>query len=243
MRTFIRIALCLMFCRAAVHAAGPVDASTLDNKVLIGYQGWFTCPDDGSGRWTHWSRGVPAAESLTVEMSPDLSELDPDERCSVSGMTVAGKPAYLFSSRNQKTVSRHFRWMQQYGLDGVLVQRFVGSIRGKRADGDVVLRNIMAGAKESGRTFAIEYDISGGHPETFAQTLKDDWVYLVDELKVTSHPNYQRHNKKPVLSIWGMGLNDGNGHPPADPEAAKALIEWFKSKAQIQSRSTYMDGT
>ena len=87
-------------------------------------------------------------------------------------MTIGGKPAYLFSSRNPKTVSRHFRWMKEYGLDGVLVQRFVGEIRRKRADGDVVLKNIMAAAKEYGRTFAIEYDISGGNPETFAQTIE-----------------------------------------------------------------------
>ena len=32
----------------ALHAAGAVDPATLDNKVLIGYQGWFTCPTDGS---------------------------------------------------------------------------------------------------------------------------------------------------------------------------------------------------
>ena len=113
-------------CPAALHAAGAVDPSTLDNKVLIGYQGWFTCPSDGSQRWTHWSRGVPSAETLTVELYPDLSELDADERCEIPGMTIGGKPAYLFSSRNQKTVSRHFRWMKEYGLDGVLVQRFVG---------------------------------------------------------------------------------------------------------------------
>jgi hypothetical protein len=242
-RTNIRIALLLLFCGAAVHAAGDVDPSTLDNKVLIGYQGWFTCPADGSGRWTHWSRGVPAADTLTVELYPDLRELDPDERCTVPGMTIDGKPAYLFSSRNQKTVSRHFRWMKEYGLDGVLVQRFVGEIRRKRTDGDVVLKNIMAAAKESGRTFAIEYDISGGNRETFTQTLEDDWVYLVDELKVTSHPNYQRHNGKPVLSVWGMGLGDGSAHPPADPQVAKDLIEWFKSKAPPQYRVTYMGGT
>jgi len=132
--------------------------------------------------------------------------------------------------------------MQQYGLDGVLVQRFVGSIRGKRADGEVVLRNIMNAAKETGRTFAIEYDISGGNPETIAQTLKDDWAYLVDEVKVTAHPNYQRHNGKPLLSVWGMGLNE-NGHPPADPKVAMELIEWFEFKAPEQYRVTYMGGT
>ena len=236
-------ALLLLVPLVLLRAAGPVDPSTLDGKVLLGYQGWFTCPSDDSGRWTHWSRGAPTPTTLTVDVYPDVSELGPDERCEVPGMTIAGKPAYLFSSRNPKTVARHFQWMKQYGLDGVLVQRFVGGIRGKHADGDLVLKNIIAAAKETGRTFAIEYDISGGKPQTFAQTLKDDWTYLVDELKITAEPNYQRHNGKPVLSVWGMGLNDGNGHPPADPQTALDLIEWFKTGAAPQYRVTYMGGT
>jgi hypothetical protein len=233
----VKITLILILSGVLLHAADRVDPSTLQNKVLVGYQGWFTCPSDGSGRWTHWSRGVPTPESLTVELYPDVSELDPDELCEVPGMTIGGKPAYLFSSRNQKTVSRHFRWMKEYGLDGVLVQRFVGEIRRKQQDGDVVLKNIMNAAAESGRTFAIEYDISGGNPETFAQTIKDDWRYLVDQVKVTSHPNYQRHNGKPVVSVWGMGLSDGDAHPPSDPKVALDLIRWF------QSTATYMGGT
>jgi hypothetical protein len=158
-------------------------------------------------------------------------------------MTIAGQPAFLFSSRNAQTVNRHFRWMKEYGLDGVLVQRFVGEIRSKRAGGDVVLRNIMAAALESGRTFAIEYDISGGNPTTFAQILKDDWMYLVDELQLTSHPTYQHHNGKPVVSIWGMGLND-TGHPPADAQEAKDLIAWFRwSAPESRYQVTYMGGT
>jgi hypothetical protein len=232
----------LLVCIPFLRATDVVDPSTLDHKVLIGYQGWFTCPSDGSGRWTHWSRGVPTPETLTVELYPDLSELDPDERCEIPGMTISGKPAYLFSSRNRKTVSRHFRWMKDYGLDGVLVQRFVGEIRRKQQDGDVVLKNIMAAAAESSRTFAIEYDISGGNPATFAQTIKDDWQYLVDNLKVTSHPRYQHHNGKPVVSVWGIGLND-DGHPPADPRAALDLIYWFQTGAPIPYRATYMGGT
>jgi len=222
----------------AAYSAGPVDASTLDGKVLLGYQGWFTCPSDGSGRWTHWARGTPAPETLSIDVYPDLTELEPDERCEIPGMTIAGKPAYLFSSRNPKTVARHFRWMRDYGLDGVLVQRFVGETRRKRSDGEVVLKNIMNAARESGRTFAIEYDISGGNPETFAQTIKDDWTYLVDEIKVTQHPNYQRHNGKPLVSVWGMGLNE-NAHPPTDAKVAKELIGWFKNTAKV----TYMGGT
>jgi hypothetical protein len=172
----VRAALILTVCWSPSHAAGTPDASTLDGKVLLGYQGWFTCPSDGSQRWTHWSRGVPTPETLTVDVYPDVSELDAGERYEIPGMTIDGKPAYLFSSRNPKTVMRHFRWMQEYGLDGVLVQRFIGSTRGRRAEGDVVLKNIMNAARETGRTFAIEYDISGGNPETFAQMLKDDWT-------------------------------------------------------------------
>lgn len=244
-RTIRVVLLFLLFALLAADllAANKVDPSTLDHKVLIGYQGWFTCPSDGSGRWTHWSRGAPTPDTLTVELFPDLSELSASERCEIPGMTIAGKPAYLFSSRNAKTVRRHFQWMKQYGLDGVLVQRFVGEIPFKERDHDIVLKNIMAAAAESGRTFAIEYDISGSNPSTFAQTIEDDWRYLVDELKVTSHPNYQRHAGKPVVSVWGIGLNDGNSHPPADPQAALDLIHWFKSGAPAKYQVTYMGGT
>jgi hypothetical protein len=232
----------ILLVSSAAAAADRVDASTLEGKVLAGYQGWFTCPQDDSHRWTHWSRGVPAPDTLTVDLYPDLGELNDDERCEIPGMTVAGGPAFLFSSRNRKTVGRHFRWMKEYGLDGVLVQRFLGSIRGKHADGDLVLKNIIAAAEASGRTFAIEYDITGGRPESFAQTIKDDWIYLVDELKATSHPNYQHHNGKPLVSIWGMGLNEAN-HPPVEAKEALELIDWFKTKAPAQYRATYMGGT
>src|SRR5690349_4053968 len=114
LRASVFAALLLPVCTTAVRAAGRVDSSTLDNKVLLGYQGWFTCPQDDSKRWTHWSRGVPAPDTLTVDLYPDVRELDPDERCEIPGMTIGGKPAYLFSSRNRKTVDRHFRWMKEY---------------------------------------------------------------------------------------------------------------------------------
>jgi hypothetical protein len=97
---------------------------------------------------------------------------------------------------------RHFKWMQQYGTDGVLVQRFVGSTADKRATEDVVLKNVIAGAEKYGRTFAIEYDISGGNPETFVQTPQDDWKHLVGDLKTTSSPSYQHQKGKPLLSVW-----------------------------------------
>jgi hypothetical protein len=227
-----------------LRAADVIDRSTLDRKVLIGYQGWFGCPGDGSpgNRWSHWSRGIPSAETLAIDLYPDLRELDADERCSLPGFTIQGKPAYLFSAWNRKTVLRHFQWMKQYGLDGVLVQRFITDIAQRRSTGDVVLKNVIAGAEATGRTFAIEYDVSGANPQNFAQILQDDWKYLIDNLKVTANPRYQFHNGKPLVSVWGMGLNEA-GHPPEDAAAAKALIAWFHSGAPEKYRATYMGGT
>ena len=228
----------------SAYAADKTDRSTLTGKVLFGYQGWFNCPGDGSDRgWRSWARGTPSAETLTIDMYPDLSEFDADELCEVPGMTIGGKPAYLYSAWNRKTVVRHFAWMKEYGLDGVLAQRFVTQIQNRRSTGDVLLKNIMAGAEKHGRVFAIEYDVAGAKDETFWETIREDWKYLVDELKVTSHPNYLRHNGKPVLSVWGIGLFDGDRHPPRDPEVAKQVIRWFKTEAAKQYQVTYMGGT
>src|SRR4030081_3657208 len=76
------VAFALLFC-AAIYGAGGVDPSTLNDKVLSGEQGWFTCPSHGSLRWTHWSRGTPTVDSITVELCPDHIALDPNERCEV----------------------------------------------------------------------------------------------------------------------------------------------------------------
>jgi len=227
-----------------VCAQAIVDSSTLEGKVLLGYQGWFSCADDipGNTSWRSWSRGTPTAESLTVDMYPDVSELEPDELYPVPSMTIGGKQAFLYSANNRKTVMRHFQWMKDYGLDGVLIQRFVGSIRGKREGGDVVLKNAMAGAEKYGRAFAIEYDITGGKAETLFKILQEDWQYLVDDLRVASHPNYLHHQGRPVLSIWGMGLEEDR-HIPPNPETARQIIEWFKTKAPKAYQVFYMGGT
>jgi hypothetical protein len=127
--------------------------------------------------------------------------------------------------------------MKQYDLDGVLVQRFLTDAPRHRSSGEAVLRNVMAAAAETGRVFAMEYDISGAKPESFLQQIREDWRYLVDDVKVTAHPNYLHHRGKPVVSVWGMGLGDGK-HPPADPAQAAELIRFFQSAGVV-----YVGGT
>ncbi|MDB5106529.1 MAG: hypothetical protein JWP91_4218 [Fibrobacteres bacterium] len=233
------LAASLAMALAAQGAA--VDPSTIEGKVLFGYQGWFNCPTNGSGSWVHWSRGVPSPTALTVEMYPDLTEFKSADLCAAGGMTIGGQQAYLFSSRNANVVDAHFRWMEQYGLDGVFVQRFIGSAPGARNSGDQVLRNVMASAAAHGRTFAIEYDLTGGQEASFTQAIQTDWKYMVDVLKVTSHPNYLHQNGKPVVSLWGPGINDGS-HIPADPKNLVTFINWFKAGPEPY-RAFYMGGT
>ncbi|MBL8234984.1 MAG: hypothetical protein JNL98_41165, partial [Bryobacterales bacterium] len=232
--------LLVVFVAVAGACAQNPDPSTLEGKVLLGYQGWFRCPGGGAmgTNWSHWSSGAPTADSIRIDMYPDLREFEPGETCAVPGMTIGASQAHLFSSGNSKTVDRHFQWMRQYGLDGVLVQRFVTDIPGSRSGGDVVLRNVMAAARRYGRVFAIEYDISGANAATVQATLQADWQYLVETVGVTSHPGYLQHDGKPVLGVWGIGLNDAR-HPPNDPEAALRLIEWFRETARV----TYIGGT
>jgi len=229
-----------LFSSVAIVCAQTPDPSTLEKKVLLGYQGWFRCPGGGplGTNWSHWANGAPTASSLVIDMYPDLREFEPGETCAVPGMTIGANPAHLFSSGSSKTVDRHFRWMQQYGLDGVLVQRFITDIPGNRSRGDVVLKNVMAAARRYGRVFALEYDISGANPATLLATMQDDWKYLVETLELTAQPGYLRHNGRPVLGVWGIGLNSTR-HPPGDPDAALRLIQWFREEARVN----YIGGT
>jgi hypothetical protein len=95
-------------------SADYVDRSTLNHKVMVGYQGWFRTPNDLSDKgWTHWCRdGVMVPANFTVDMWPDLTGFDPNELFRVGDVvTRSGKPAFLFSSTTRETVRRHFQWI------------------------------------------------------------------------------------------------------------------------------------
>jgi hypothetical protein len=218
-----------------VNAQPDAIGQDMRAKVLVGYQGWFRCPGDGSPRnnWSHWSRGTPSPETMSVDLYPDVSELSGRSLCALPGMTIGGKQAYVFSSFARETVEKHFEWMEAYGIDGALLQRFVGEIAPSRAEGDVVLRNVMASAQDHSRVFAVEYDLSGSHAETVLHQLQDDWTYLTETVGVTASPAYLKLHGKPVVSLWGLGLA-GTGNHIVDPKLAVAIIQWFHEVAHVK---------
>lgn len=224
-------------------AASEVDATTLHHKLLFGYQGWFGCPGDGStlDRWQHWFRTTPAtAATLRVDMWPDLSELPESERCPTSLTMPDGRPAALYSAYRPAAVDMHFRWLREYELPGVFLQRFTPRLDSEptREFRDTVARNVRAASEAHGRVFAMMYDISGHRPETLVEDIERDWKHVVDTLRVTGSPRYLRHGGRPVLAIWGFGFTDR----PATPQQAAELIAFFKNNPDPRYRVTLFGG-
>ncbi len=214
-----------------------VDASTLQGKVLAGYQGWFNTPNDAADEgYVHW--GQPG--NWSIEQWPDVNDYDSTEVFAVPGVTTAsGEQAYLFSSANSSVVNRHFQWMREHDIDGVLVQRFTPSFMFKQPDGSYVgepqwpVTNARDAAHREGRTWAIEYDIQNGGTEAQrwerVQQVKDDWEFLTDtnRMDILNDSHYQREDGKPVVAIFGLYVSGGNSYTTAQQTD---LLNYFKSR-------------
>ncbi len=185
---------------------------TYEGRVMCGYQGWFRAEGDGSGEgWSHYSeRGPLTAASLHPDFWPDVAEYEKTYPTSLTNKD--GTTARVFSSVDQSTTDLHFRWMRQYGIDGVFVQRFFGGLRSpeSRKKSRLVLENAIQSSQKYGRAIAVMYDLSGLNRGGDCLALIQDWKELVDELKVTSQAtnNYLYHRGKPLVVIWGLGFPD-----------------------------------
>jgi hypothetical protein len=214
-----------ILCLSQAPAPEP-DPSTLNGKVICGYQGWFRCPGDPSGEgWRHWSRHADriTPRSLTVDMWPDLSEYEASEKYPAPGFHYPdGTPAHLLSSVNARTVDRHFDWMKHYGIDGVFLQRFLVNI-GTRSF-DQVLDNVRNAAKRTGRVYCVGYDMTGAPESRLVEILAADWKKLVAEVRLTRDPTYLHHQGKPVVFVWGFFPDR------FPPSIAHKMIDIFKSK-------------
>jgi len=206
-----------------------VNCKTLIGKVLCGYQGWFTAEGDGAGRgWRHWGKGRRFEPGrCTIDLWPDVSDLGPDERYATAFRHADGRPAEVFSSLNRKTVLRHWRWMQQYGIDGAFVQRFVTGLSRPQGQRHVntVLGHCREGANRYGRTYAVMYDLSGMGAGQMAR-VRDDWRRLVRRMHITADPAYLHHKSRPVVAVWGFGFSDGRRYTPAE---GLPLVDFFKN--------------
>jgi hypothetical protein len=217
--------------------AGPthtdIDATTLDGKVLCGYQGWFNTPGDGTSfGFGHWGDGLdrPRGGRFTVDMWPDTSEYDPRDLCAVPNLKMPdGSPARLYSGFSRGPALLHCKWMRQYGIDGIFVSRFVSETTSPTRSRHVntVLANVREGCHREGRVWAMMLDLSTGRRGSTA-TIINDWKFLCDKVKVREDSRYLHHKGKPVVLLWGLGFRDR----PWTPEQGEELVKFFKNDPQ-----------
>jgi len=207
-----------------------VDTQTLLGKVMCGYQGWFGAPGDGSSDhgWRHWTKhyGPLMDGNAKVDLWPDVSELAQSERFQTDFKHADGRSAEVFSSFQRPTVLRHFKWMQDYGIDGVFVQRFANGLHNRPAyeHDNTVLAHCREGANLYGRTYAVMYDLSG-LPAGHIDDVINDWRALRKQMAVTADSAYLYHRGKPVVAVWGVGFSDGRKYTLED---CRRLIRFLK---------------
>ena len=177
---------------------------TYKGQIMAGYQGWFHASKDG--------KMYPDAAKISIDMCPDVSEY---EKTYETGLKLAdGSTAKFFSSDDKSTTDLHFKWMKEYGLDGVFMQRFFSSARpgNSRKMNTAILANALEAASKYQKAIAVMYDLSGlkRSGEDCSQLI-DDWKYLVDSVRVTNQrgdKTYLFHRGKPLVVIWGVGFPD-----------------------------------
>ena len=225
------------FTDTSIDLAISNEATSIIGKVLTGYQGWFNTPTDGSNRgWNHYKTASGAFEpgEVTVDFWPDMSEADADEKYATPFTHKDGSTAHVFSSTNTKTLNRHFKWMDEYGIDGVFFQQFASNLRSNnpkgRANALVVFDNIIAGAKaNNNRLVSIMYDLSGSNATgTMVNDIKQHWQEMANKHGVNDNTKEYvlTYQQKPVVAIWGVGFNRTDNY---DLDDIEELINYFKN--------------
>ena len=130
MKQVITSILSLVFLVLTSHFsfAQAVDPSTIDGKVICGYQAWFNCPGDHSpiDNWFAWAYPTPQIGNVDIELYPEISEYqEKDLFLNNYGNLGDGSPAAFFSSYPESVTQLHFSWMEKNGIDGVALQRFI----------------------------------------------------------------------------------------------------------------------
>lgn len=212
-------------------------ADGLSGKVFAGYQGWYRTPTDGSGLgWEHYETYDEQFKpgEVGIDFWPDMSELTESEKYETPFKHADGSTATVFSSQDPKTVERHFKWMKDYGIDGVFLQRFAHDVLEGghhqwellQPSNNQILANVQNGARAHGRAYAVMYDLTGVRAGEMPMVM-DDWKGICDRLGVLEDPNYLHEDGKPLVAIWGVGFATGNREYTL--EEVETLVDFLKN--------------
>lgn len=209
-----------------------------EGLVMAGYQGWHGAPGDGCPHnpaegWPHYASVAqhpfifePGVLRNNIDLWPDVSEYK--KTYPASGFTLPdGSTPRLYSSYDASTVNLHFKWMKEYDIDGVFMQRFVSQITDNvaLAHSDKVLESAMLASNEHARAISIMYDMVGMDANTSVDVVLNDARQLVEKYNLMDRSAGQRyllyHNGKPLIGIVSVGQNSA----PYTISQAQAIVD------------------
>lgn len=215
--------------------------SSYNQLVMAGYQGWFSVPGDNSGNngYVHCGRdGKFEPGYAGIEFWPDMTEYT--KKYPVNFVHSDNSQAYFYSSSDEETVDLHFKWMQQYGIDGVFIQRFISSITSEAIG--KVLKHAVKAAKKYNRAFSIMYDCSGLSSEADIYKVLNDWKIINAKYRFSDPsvcPTYLHHNGKPMVALWGIGIQ-GKASTPAQ---FKTMMDNLQDLDGSKQKFSYLMGS
>ena len=198
-----------------IHVDGE-PYTTYKGLLMTGYQGWFGTPGDGCSHanhknteWYHYRENdmfKPGVLRNSIDLWPDMSEYE--IKYDTEFKYPDGTTAQVYSAYDKSTVMLHFKWMQEYGIDGAFMQRFVGEVI-DNPDGkdhfDKVLASAMDGSDQYQRAIAVMYDLGGYNPARFEKVVAD--AQAIYDTYASKRKYYLHENGKPLIALWGVGFN------------------------------------
>ena len=234
------------FLEVPVHEDGQM-YDTYEGLVMAGYQGWHGCPGDGRSSWgdtEKWYQyaifnqfnGVmgPGPLHSKIDFWPYMAEYA--RAYNTNFKYQDNSTATVYSSMDNQTVDTHFKWMKQYGIDGVFMQRFVSMIGYELPKKfiDRVLENGMAASNKYDRAIAVMYDMVGlkadnGGTTPAVSVILDDAAELMAKYHLNDRSAGQRyylyHNGKPLIGL----VSACQINMPYDKNDAITLINGLKA--------------
>lgn len=178
----------------------------MNGKFFVGYQGWFRKPGEDNGN-SHWTTNTPSPQvgHVGVDMIPDVTGYPAECLFNTPFTRANGQAVQFYSADCNGVVDLHFKMMADHGISGAFLQRFYGYINEGNGGWINILNAAKAAAEKYGRGFVIEYDLNGANTgnTNVAQTFLNDLAAL---RSITSSPAYMRHEGKPVIEVWGLGI-------------------------------------
>jgi len=229
-RTYIGRALTLCAALAAGGAAGrPAMAASGPGDIVgqctAAYQGWFSCNEKVPG-WIHWSSdgNIPTLSTYDASTYPDMRPYASGTYQTSCPNLNNGMPATLYSSYDTGVIKLQLNWMKSNGMNTIAIGRF--NPTGGYPDSDYVPQNVKAAAPATGMKYYISYDLTGW--ANAPTECPADWTnHIVGGMSLPSQANYAKQNGKPVVELWGIGVE---GNVSLTPAQSLSLIQWFQNQ-------------